>query len=474
MKSEKKTYQNFKNGSLSVSCILTFIDLFKKRFISHRFDNTNTAKNYIFGLLKCEKGKANMERIEEEINTREYQVYQQFISNSNWDSDGLQSDIALQSSQKLEIYKQKSKLPTGYIIDESGHLKKGKFSVGVTRQYVGVSGKVDNAQVGVYSSLVNEKYATIINERLFLPKSWVEDIDRCEKAKIPKSAIVYKTKPELAYDMILQDIERGVKFDWIGGDGLYGHNTELCNKLDDLKQFYVLDVHKDETVYTERPTFSVPQKTSKRGRIPKNIKADKSTIRLDKLLATIKPKQWKLEKIRNTTKGELFLHVYTTTIWTWNKIEKEARQRTLIITKTTGKKPKVKYSLSNGLEEEYNYQEYAYFVSQRYWVERTFDNAKNELGMSDYQVRKWKSWHHHHSLVMLASLFLMSEQIDKHSEIPLLSFRDARILVLVNLFANKDEAEIILKQMKKRHIKRKKAIDFSYKKQRDKDKYLTS
>ena len=107
--------------------------------------------------------------------------------------------------------------------------------------------------------------------------------------------------------------------------------------------------------------------------------------------------------------------------------------------KTTDKKPKVKYSLSNGLEEEYSHQEYAYFVSQRYWVERTFVNAKNELGMSDYQVRKWKSWHHHHSLVMLASLFLMSEQIDKHSEIPLLSFRDARILVL------KTVAKLIIK-----------------------------
>ena len=106
------------------------MEKFRINFVSYRYDNTSTAKKYILGLLKCEKGKANMERIEEEINTSEYQVYQQFISNSNWNCDGLQHDIALKSSQTLNAYKKQSNLPTGYIVDESGHLKKGKMSVG--------------------------------------------------------------------------------------------------------------------------------------------------------------------------------------------------------------------------------------------------------------------------------------------------------------------------------------------------------
>ena len=474
MKPVKKTCQKDRSVSLSGGSVLDFVEKFRINFVSYRYDNTNTAKNYILGLLKCEKGKANMERIEEEINTSEYQVYQQFISNSNWNCDGLQHDIALKSSQTLNTYKKQSNLATGYIVDESGHLKKGKMSVGATRQYAGVSGKVDNCQVGVYSSLVNEKYATIINERLFLPKRWIENIERCRKAKIPESAITYKTKPELAFDMIKQDVERGVKFDWIGGDGLYGHNTELCNKLDDFGQFYVLDVHKDEAVYIEEPSLSVPERKSKKGRKPTKIKANKPTVRLYKLHSAIKQEQWKLEEIRDTTKGKLMLYVYKTIIWTWDKKEKEARQKTLIITKTTDKKPKIKYSFSNGKSEEHSHQQYAYFVSQRYWVERTFDNAKNELGMSDYQVRKWKSWHHHHSLVMLASLFIMTEQIGNRSHIPLLSFRDARILVLVELFANKEETKIILKHMHKRHKKRKQAIDYSYRKQREKEISLTS
>ena len=322
--------------------------------------------------------------------------------------------------------------------------------------------------------MVNEIYATIINERIFLPESWTENPERCEKAKIPKSEIVYKTKPELALDMIKQDIERGVKFDWIGGDGLYGHNTKLCKGLDNLGQFYVLDVHKDETVYTKKPLFSIPERKSKKGPKPTKIRADIKPIRLDKLINKIEDEQWESEEIRDTTKGKLKLYVYKTTIWTWDKKETKARQRTLIITKTTDKRPKVKYSISNGTEEQYTHKEYAYFVSQRYWVERTFDNAKNELGMSDYQVRKWKSWHHHHSLVMLASLFIMTQQMDNHSQVPLLSFRDARILVIIKVFATESEAEIILKHMYKRHEKRKKAIEYSYRKQREKERHLTS
>jgi len=474
MKSVKKTFANSESISLSVSYVYDFVEKFKACFISHRFDNTSTATNYFLGLLKCEKGQANMERIEEEINKSEYQVYQQFISNSNWDSERLQCEIAINSSETLDSHKQKNKLPTGYIVDESGHLKKGKMSVGVSRQYAGVSGKVDNCQVGVYASLVNNIYASIINERIFLPRSWTEDIERCKKAKIPESAVVYKTKPELALDMIKQDIERGVKFDWVGGDGLYGHNTELCKGLDALKQFYVLDVHKDETVYTEKPSFFIPERKSSKGRKAIKLQADKKSIRLDKLINQIEEGQWKLEKIRNTTKGKLKLYIYKTTVWTWDKKENKSRQRTLIVSKTTDKKSKVKYSLSNGIENQYSHQEYAYFVSQRYWVERTFDNAKNELGMSDYQVRKWKSWHHHHSLVMLASLFIMTQQIDKHSEVPLLSFRDARILVIVEVFATENEAKIILKHMYKRHKKRKQAIDYSYRKQRDEERDLTS
>ncbi len=474
MKSVKKTFAKRLKIRFSDSYVFDFVRKFDKYFISHRFNNTSTAEKYILGLLKCSKGDANMERMEEEIPESEYRAYQHFISNSNWDCEGLQSSVAVECSSVLDELKQKSKKPTGYIIDESSHLKKGKKSVCVGRQYAGTIGKVDNCQVGVYASLVNEKYASIINERLFLPKSWEKDSERCNIAGIPEGFQAHKTKPELALDMIKQDIDRGIKYDWIGGDGLYGHNTKLCNGLDNLNQFFVLDVHKDEKVFLEEPTFSTPKKKSGSGRIPKKMKADKELIRLDKLIEHVKPNQWELENIRETTKGILNLFVYKIQVWSLNSEDNIVKKRTLIITKTNEKKPKIKYSFSNGGINKYSHNEYGYFVAQRYWVERTFDNAKNELGMSDYQTRGWKSWHHHHALIVLASLLIMRQQIDNRNEVPLLSFKDARILVLLQVFATKKKIKKRLTQMEKRHEKRKKDIDRNFRKQAENQKILSS
>lgn len=459
MKSVKKTFSKSLISRFSINYISQKINNYKAFFKAHRFDNTPTARNYILGLLKCEKGQGNMERMEEEIPETEHKAYQHFITNSNWDCEGLQTSVAIDSSKALAAHKKTSKKSTGYIVDESAHLKKGKESVGVSRQYAGIVGKVDNSQVGVYGSLVNEKYATIINQRLFLPQSWTDNPSRCQKAGIPKEFQTFKTKPQLALEMIKQDIERGVEFDWIGGDGLYGHNTELCDALDQIGQFFVLDVHKDETVYLEEPTIFVPTKKQGKGRKPTKLKSDKPAIRLDKLIKEITDNQWVLQEIRDTTKGLLKLFVYKTEVWTWDKKQETASRRTLIITKTTDSKPRIKYSISNGELEQYTHQEYAYFVAQRYWVERTFDNAKNELNMSGYQFRKWKSWQHHHSLVMLASLLIMNQQIENQTEIPLLSFRDARILIIIQIFGTEKDLQLRLKQMEKRHKKRQYDID---------------
>ena len=118
-----------------------------------------------------------------------------------------------------------------------------------------------------------------------------------------------------------------------------------------------------------------------------------------------------------------------------------------------------KYSFSNGGINQYTPREFAYFQIQRYWVERNFDDAKNEVGMSDYQVRKWNGWHHHHALVFMASLFLLKQKIDYQKEAPLMSIRDARILVIVSLFGNQKDMETRLEQMKIRHKNRQNDID---------------
>ena len=403
-----------------------------------------------------------MERMEEEVTGSAYRQYQHFLTTSPWDHVSVIHQVAHDMSTLCAKQKAKKRTPTGCIIDESAHLKKGEASVGVARQYAGVAGKVDNCQVGVYLSLCNDTSATLVNERLFLPEVWAEDAERCDQAGIPKEARQHHTKPQQALSMIDELDNQGIQWDWIGGDGLYGHCHELMNGLDERGLFFVLDVHKDELIYEEEPAIAVPPRTHPHGPAPTKLRADREPIRLDQYCATIPADGWEIVNVRKTTTGWLKRQVHVATIWVWDGEEPQARRRTVVISKTLSRKPKTKYSLSNGTLEDYTPQEYAYYQAQRYWVERCFDDAKNELGMSDYQVRKWQGWHHHHALVMMASLFILTQRLAHGEAFPLMSVRDARLLIVARLFGTDDDVEKRFEQMLTRHEKRQQSIDWWY------------
>ncbi|MFT5915489.1 MAG: SRSO17 transposase [Bacteroidia bacterium] len=171
---------------------------YKANFAVYRNNVSTQAWNYLHGLLNCEKGKANMERMEEKDGRMPYHQYQHFLSNSPWSYEQVIQQVGQDVSASLEKEKGKTGKPTGMIIDESSHVKKGRHSVGVARQYAGSVGKVDNCQVAVYLSLCNGKRWSLIDEALFLPQEWVQDKERSMKAGIPEKEILYKTKPALA------------------------------------------------------------------------------------------------------------------------------------------------------------------------------------------------------------------------------------------------------------------------------------
>lgn len=443
--------------------LYSFLKKYGNLFVVYRRNNFKMAYSYLLGLMKCEKNHTNMERMVEQVPEQAYHQYYNFLSESKWDYKEVNKQTALEATASMEISKAKSGKPTGFIVDESSHLKKGTESVGVARQYAGVSGKVDNCQVAVYCSLCNEENATLIDTSLFLPQKWIDDKQRCDKAGIPEPERIFETKPEKALSMIKSNIKLGVKFDWIGGDGLYGHNTELTRGLDQENLFYVLDVHKDELIYLEEPCFSIPPKQGKRGATPTRIKADKPAFRIDHYCRNLNENQWERVKVRKTAKGWKFVFVHTVAVWHWDGKEEKACSRTLVVTRTEEKNPKVKFSFSNGAITNYSKEEYAYFQCNRYWVERCFDDAKNELGLSGYQVRKWLAWQHHQSLVLMASLYLLNVRIAQKPEYELMSVRDARIMIIAHLFSDQETIIRLYDQMLIRHKNRKRDIDRFYK-----------
>ena len=100
----------------------------------------------------------------------------------------------------------------------------------------------------------------------------------------------YRTKPELALELVKEAIENEIEFDFINGDGLYGHSSELTRALDDSGKLYVLDIHKDEHIFLSEPTFSIPEKKTGRGRTPKLLHPDIASMKVQDYMKTLTQK----------------------------------------------------------------------------------------------------------------------------------------------------------------------------------------
>jgi len=460
-KTEKTIYLAIDNMVANLS---DYLQEYKDFFRTGTKDMSELSELYISGLLKTERGKRNIERMHEELDMEGdgYQQIQNFITDSPWEAQRLIRAVACNTSDLFALQSGYAEADVGYIIDESAHLKKGKSSACVARQYAGVIGKVDNCQVGVYISLVWQNHASLINCKLFLPECWAEDDARCEKAVIPQEERTHKSKPLLALEMLKADIEAGVRFGWVGGDGLYGHGYELSYAVDDMELTFLFDVHNDQSIFELEPAIWIPGKKPGPGRTPTRPRTEAITTTVKEYRAKLDETQWKEIEVRDTVKGRLKLSVHISVVWVWDGKEKHARRRVLIISRNHMDN-KIKYGLSNADITSTPIEKFAYMQAQRYWVERSFQDAKSELGMSDYQVRKYNGWYHHMALVILALAFILKERIENKTDIPLFSSRDVRILIVALFTGDIMLVEKRKRQMRIRHRQRYKDIMRYYK-----------
>jgi len=425
-----------------------FTTRYAKHFKVRSYNLLPLCSQYITGLMHSKK--RNMERMVECIPDADWQVMQNFLTYSPWDYKAVNKQLAQETDKALGAGKNKCLL-----IDESSFAKKGKSSVGVARQWNGRLGKVENSQVGVYATLAKDDRYSIIDTRLYLPREWTGDKKRMKKAKIPAENQTYKTKLELALEMVESAIEKGIEFNWVGADGFYGNDSKFIRAIDRLGQNLMIDIHSDRHIYTERPMFVIPEKKPGRGRKPRKAKPHIQSIRVDKLIGSCEEELWKNVNIRKGTKGSIVAKAIKKTIWLWDNQKESAMKLTLIASKRNGK---TKYSVTNinaGIER------LAYIQNQRYWVERSFQDAKSEIGMDEYQVRNWLSWHHHMTLVMMSMLFMLEVKNIGKNEFPLLSTADIRILLAYFLPKRDITEKEVLLQMKIRHKQRKRDIEYT-------------
>lgn len=423
--------------------ILRYENLFRSK--THTYSDKVT--QYLRGLFQSEK--RNIEKMCEKAEDSDMRNLQHFISNSPWDAESVMKRVASDTDKVFRKNEEK----TGLLIDESGWKKQGKKSVGVARQYSGSLGKVDNGQVGVFVSLVQGDKAGIIGTRLYLPAERTDDRKRCREAGIPEDNIVFKTGCESGSDMILSAGREGIGFEWVGGDGFYGNDSELRYGPDDAGECYIPDIHSDQCVWLSEPCPYIPQKKPGKGRPPCRYQSDIKGITAEAPVREYDGSGWKEYCFRRGTKGEKRRKVIVREVHTWNGEDCKAGKEKLIVSKNTDG-TEIKYPLCNDNHNRYKDSGLLYMQMQRYRIERSLQDAESELGMAEYQVRTRTAWHHHISLTMPALLFMTEQKFGNREQVPLLSCSDIKFISANTLPQKADTKEEILNLIHERHIRR--------------------
>lgn len=413
---------------------------------------------YIKALFTTEKSHRNIEKMTDGYSKLDYFKIQHFISESPWSAKNAMADAAKDINELFAGRKH-----VALVIDESGEEKKGTESVGVSPQYCGNLGKICNSQVAVYATLVADNLVSIIDTRLYLPKKWTDNPEKCKAAGIPEADQVFKTKTELALDIITSQKKAGIRFDWINADGLYGNDLNLLAALEEEDELYVIDIHSDKKIYLEIFELKVKERISNKGKVPSQLLPNKTGIKANKYIENLDDKDWQKVFLRDGAKGILEVETYNKTVYILDKDNKCSRKLLIVSRKKNSKKEyEYRYAFSNAQDNTFTFQELAYMQCHRFWVEQAFRDAKQSLGMTDYQIRGWLAWHHHMALVMMAMVFSIREKIRHKEDVPLLSISDIRLLI-INKFAKTSVSKLpIEQQIKIRHIERQKDIDYRY------------
>ena len=433
---------------------MDFCETYGPHFIAPGMNSVGHARHYLSGLLGTQRRK-NIETIGNDVSGSDYQGMEQFISTSPWCHQSLMDHLAADANDLLGDEKE-----AGLYIDESSFLKKGKASVGVQRQWSGRAGKIENCQVGVFACLGRGERMCITDFRLYLPESWAEDRARCDKAKIPEEHNRYQPKWKQALDMVAHARQQGLTFGWVGVDSLYGSNAKFVNGLEDLGERFMGDVYKTTKVWSSKPRLDVPSPKPGAGRPRTRARLSQENqaeyLSVEELVARHFEAKHQRISYRKGSKGRLSTRLWVRKVWCWEKGWDRARQRLLVVRRDAD--GSFKYSLSN-LPAGREWSWYGWVQGQRFWIEHAFHEAKSQLGMAQYQVRVWRGWHHHMSLVCLALLFTMKIRKELSQSAPLLSTRDITELLDFYLPRRSRDEEDVLAQIRTRHRIRQQDLD---------------
>ena len=220
--------------------------------------NQAHARRFVQGLLRG-GDRRNAENIAEAMVGGPVRTLQAFIATGVWPDREILREMRC---CVLEVLGDEDAV---WNSDETGFPKKGSKSVGVKRQYSGTLGRTDNCQVAVFTNYCSTKGHTFMDRRLFLPQEWASDRERRQEAGVPEG-LIFRTKPELALEMVADAVTEGIPVRWVGGDSIYGNSPTFAQGVRQLGKWYVLDVSSEAHVWTKQPQVIPPEQRPKQGR----------------------------------------------------------------------------------------------------------------------------------------------------------------------------------------------------------------
>jgi SRSO17 transposase len=328
------------------------------------------------------------------------QNMQHFLSESPWSAPAVIGAVQASVAGRREL------AGGVLLLDDSGDEKFGEHSAGTAQQYNGRHQQVERSQVGVFVSYVSGQIWTWVDGALYLPERWFSPAAqrRRDKAGIPDER-TYQKKTELGWQMIARAKQSGIDFVAVCFDSAYGQDSALRDQCRAAGIEYYADVKKYTLVYLRDPGPAF--QPNRMGRIPKHpAQLEQWAHRVEELSAhpaTV----WQTITLRPDARGLLRADFARLPVWTVRP-DGQVLADTLLLRRDGSR---LTYTLTNAPADT-PLDVLAFRKSQRYFVERTIQDAKSEFGWAEFQAVKYRAWLHHLALTILACWFIAETRLD--------------------------------------------------------------
>jgi SRSO17 transposase len=329
---------------------------------------------------------------------------QEFLSQLVWDHDKMRDRV-----QQLVVAQHAGPHRIG-IFDETSDPKKGVKTPGVQKQWCGRLGKTENCVVTVHLAYAQEDFHCLLDGELFLPESWAQDRERCREAGIPDT-MTYRPKWQIALELYDRALANGLAFDWLTFDEGYGSKPELLRQLMQRGQVFIAEVPRSLTGWLKAPrVVTRPYRRRGRGRpraVPRLASDSPTARRVDAWLndAKVKEQPWQRWRVKDGENGPVVWECKKVFLTIKNEDGLPGERLHLLITRNVLHEGELKFYISNAPPET-SAGKLLLVALSRWRVERCFQDQKSEIGLDQYEGRRYIGLKRHLVLSMVSYLFL--------------------------------------------------------------------